>query len=166
MIFHTIPTIPEYEITSTGILRNAKTKYIKSQRIGSNGYYVVTLFNKETKKTINRKVHRLLAEVFLEKVENKKCINHIDGNKLNNDLSNLEWCTQKENARHAIRIGLTNNVGEKNGMSILNVDQVVQIKKFLKDGVSQQKIAKIFNVSRSAILCINLGKNWKHVNIE
>lgn len=51
-------------------------------------------------------VHRLKAIVFIPNIENKEQVNHIDGNKSNNDLSNLEWVTRSENMRHAYRIGL------------------------------------------------------------
>ena len=49
----------------------------------------------------NEKLHRVLAKTFIENTYNKPCVNHIDGNKLNNDLSNLEWCTISENTKHA-----------------------------------------------------------------
>lgn len=51
-------------------------------------------------KCINIKIHRTIAELFIPNIENKKCVNHIDGNKLNNNINNLEWCTIWENARH------------------------------------------------------------------
>jgi hypothetical protein len=62
------------------------------------------------KLTINNKekrimLHRIIAEAFIPNPYNKKCVNHIDGNKNNNSLSNLEWCTHKENSQHSIMIG-------------------------------------------------------------
>ena len=50
-------------------------------------------------------LHRIIAEAFIPNPENKRCVNHIDGNKKNNLLSNLEWCTHTENAQHSIKIG-------------------------------------------------------------
>jgi hypothetical protein len=150
-----------YEISKCGVIRNILTKKIKSQYIGSTGYYMVSFsYNNKSKP---QRVHRLLASTFLKNIHNAKFINHIDGNKLNNDLNNLEWCTHSHNMKHAFETGLVNNTGEKNGMSKLNLDKVTIIKKLLKDGISQQKIANIFNVSRSAILKIHLGKTWNHI---
>lgn len=71
------------------------------------GYcYVVLYKNTERKKVF---VHRVIAEAFIENPCNKKTVNHIDGNPRNNNLSNLEWATQKENIAHSIRTGLVNN---------------------------------------------------------
>ena len=68
------------------------------------GYFLVTLVHSRIRK--NLRVHRLLAQHFIANPENKAQVNHIDGNKQNNTLSNLEWVTPKENAQHAVRTGL------------------------------------------------------------
>lgn len=77
--------------------------YLKS-RISAQGYEMVTLCQEYV--TFNASVHRLVAEAFIDNPEGKATINHVDGNKLNNDVSNLEWATQSENLAHAYRIGL------------------------------------------------------------
>lgn len=78
------------------------------------GYLFVVLFDKN-KKTKNKKIHRLVAENFIENDDpiNKNQVNHIDGNKLNNNLENLEWCTPAYNTHHAIRIGLIDYSSQK-----------------------------------------------------
>lgn len=150
-----------FEISKDGIIRNAKTKAIKSQYVSSTGYYMITISKNNKSKPY--RVHRLLANNFIENPENLKEVNHIDGNKLNNNLENLEWVTHFGNMQHAFRIGLVNNNGVKNGMSKLNETNVSEIKELLKKGVTQIKIANKYNVSRSAILKIHLKKTWKTI---
>lgn len=71
------------------------------------GYLIVTMVNATTKVRKNQFIHRLLAKSFIPNPENKPHVNHIDGNKQNNTLSNLEWATSKENSQHAVDLGLT-----------------------------------------------------------
>ena len=98
-----------YEVSNLGNVRK-KLKYTRKDRkkyrylngsIYKNGY-VYFKFDNQTRLS----KHRLLALYFIPNLENKEQVNHIDGNKLNNDLSNLEWVTAKENSNHAWRIGL------------------------------------------------------------
>lgn len=75
------------------------------------GYAIVTLY-KDGKST-SRAVHRLVAEAFLPNPDNLQIVNHKDGNKQNNRLENLEWCTQKENVAHAIKMGVHGKIRRK-----------------------------------------------------
>lgn len=78
---------------------------IKRQQIGTNGYKMVKLY-KNDKKRYTFSVHRLVAETFLEKPSYAECVNHINGNKLDNRVSNLEWCTYSHNNKEAYKIGI------------------------------------------------------------
>lgn len=97
--------------TVIGVSRSKDNRYNNKQWIlkqyeDKNGYMYVTLQKDKKRKTI--KVHRLVGEHFIPNLENKRTINHIDGNKHNNTVENLEWATYKENQQHAIRTGLWN----------------------------------------------------------
>lgn len=117
MLEHIIPDFPEYKINENGEVFS-KYKYktsivtdewrpLKPVLDAGVGYYLVTLVNAITKERKNRFIHRLLGQAFIPNPLNKPHINHIDGNKQNNSLSNLEWATNKENSQHAVLMGLT-----------------------------------------------------------
>jgi hypothetical protein len=162
MEFFKIDGFDLYEINKCGVVKNRITGKILSQYIGSTGYYMVSLHNKGGHPKPQR-VHRLIAKQFIPNPNNYSYVNHIDGNKLNYDIKNLEWCTHLQNMRHAFETGLANNTGVNNGMCKLNDEKAKQIKNLLEKGLSQYKIAEMFNVSRSAILKIKLKKTWNHV---
>lgn len=77
---------------------------IKHPSLSDTGYFVTTLYKNNLGS--KKKIHRLKAIAFIPNPENKPFINHIDGVKTNNEISNLEWCTQKENIQHARNTGL------------------------------------------------------------
>ncbi len=98
-----IPGSLSYEVSTEGNVRNAITKKVLSQSIGSSNYKQIGLVG-DIQKTVM--VHRLIAKSFLDNAKNKPQVNHIDGNKHNNKLDNLEWVTSSENMRHAYDNGL------------------------------------------------------------
>lgn len=81
-----------------------KESIILKKRLTDRGYNTAVVYNDGKQKVF--KVHRLVAIEFIPNPENKPCVNHIDGNKENNIVSNLEWCTHSENIKHAFKIGL------------------------------------------------------------
>lgn len=111
-------------------------------------------------------IHRLVAGAFIENPLNKPCVNHKDGNKHNNSVNNLEWCTYSENTRHAISTGLLRHAhGEqKPKSSKLKESQILEIYKLNRLGnLYHREIAEIFKVSRKCIGDILIGRNWKHL---
>lgn len=105
-VWKTVSDLPQYKISNHGRLMNAKGRLLKGSL--SKGYVRFDLC--VNGKRIVKLCHRLVAEAFLNKVVGKPFINHKDGNKANNNVENLEWCTIKENAVHAFRfLGLQAN---------------------------------------------------------
>lgn len=100
------------EVLSTSSRRNTKEgtlkllKQVNNSKDPSNNYLVVTLVADDGTRR-NKAIHRLMCETFLDNPESKAHVNHIDGNKLNNEFSNLEWATEQENSQHAVDLGLS-----------------------------------------------------------
>jgi len=106
-----------YEVSNLGKIRNIKSRRILKPFLQNNGYLMHALYGHDKKKFLL--LHRILATAFVDNPEGKPCVNHIDENKLNNDLSNLEWCTAKENARHGTRI---KRIAEKRSIEVVQLD--------------------------------------------
>lgn len=91
-------------------------------------------------------------------------VNHKDGNKLNNNLSNLEYCTSKENMSHAKLKGLTpNRKGDKTGMAKLTEDKILEIRELFNQGKTNVYIANKYNVAPNTISTIRHKKTWWYV---
>lgn len=90
-----------YEVTSGGLVISIRKHMLLKPKIDRYGYPVVTLFCRNHPRYVP--IHRLVAEVFIPNPENKPAVNHIDENKLNNSVGNLEWVTVKENDNHGTR---------------------------------------------------------------
>ena len=98
-----IPDFPNYEVSSNGRVRNIKTnRILKGELV--KGYPRVVLCDRGSYKPVT--VHRLVADVFYDGDHDGFQVNHIDGDKTNNFIGNLEWVTCSENLRHAYRSGL------------------------------------------------------------
>ena len=140
-VWKDIEDYPNYQVSNLGNVKS-KERYTRAkgneiihrkekllkQLIDTKGYHYVRLYNEQGFKNI--KVHRLVANAFIIKIEGKECINHKDGNKDNNKSSNLEWCTVLENNRHSIETGLVNLELRKSNMSKLGKSRKALIKRW------------------------------------
>lgn len=124
------------------------------------GYWTVFINDRQRKK-----VHRLVAEAFLENPNDLPEVNHIDGNKDNNAVNNLEWVTTKQNIEHAVRNRL-NVHGEKSPFSKLTENQVKEIRNICIVGDKQygiKPLARKYGVGSSTIKNIVSGKKWRYL---
>ena len=132
--------------------------------IDKDGYDRVRLTLSNGKRR-NFPVHRLVLTNFnpVSNMENLQ-VNHIDGNKHNNNLENLEWCTCKENIHHAMRIGLRNDKGENNAGHKLSNEQVIYIRQLYKQNqFTEKEIAVQYNVHEETIGRIIRKVAWKNL---
>lgn len=100
-----------YKVSNLGNVYSVKNNLIMKPYKSKRGYYTVNI-PKENRKIKVCTIHRFVANAFIPNPENKREVNHIDGNKLNNRVENLEWVTPKENNNHARRTGLRKSDGD------------------------------------------------------
>ena len=157
-----------YEISNMGQIRRKKgTSHLKEKNLkfssDKDGYLRVNL--KVKQKSNTKIVHRLLAIAFIENVDNKPQVNHINGIKSDYRIENLEWVTLSQNRQHAYDTGLQNansRKGEKNNFSKLTNEQVLEIRKmYIPYKFTNKMIAKIYNVTEGCISGITSKRNWK-----
>ena len=106
LMYKIIPSFEKYEINVYGEVRNRTTKHILKPQKHSQGYLILRLSDSHNY-TETVYIHRLMGITFMDNPNNYSDINHIDGNKENNKLNNLEWCSRQENIKHAWRTGLS-----------------------------------------------------------
>ena len=158
-----------YEVSSFGQVRSVErfvtyntgkiVKYpsvVLSQTTSRHGYNYVTL--RLSGKSIKRNVHKLVIDSFVQKIPGKEYANHIDGDKTNSKISNLEWVDKRENQIHATRI-LRKGIGETHSHAKLNLEQVSTIRELIPN-ISLTDIARKFGVSLSCISSIKSGRTW------
>lgn len=162
-----------YQISNLGnvksldrILKNRWGSYTRRGGIMTinkcNRYSAINLF--VNWKFKHCKIHRLVATAFIPNPENKPEVNHINCNRYDNRVENLEWCTASENMQHAKRMGLRPDFkGDKNPAAKLSYKKVEEIKrKYLSDTISMSKLADEYGVSKSTIFNAINNNFWNN----
>lgn len=134
-----------------GSLRKRYGRLLKTKENGM-GYAVVSLAKYGLSKKVS--VHRLVAHTFIPNPENKPFVNHIDNKTMNNKVSNLEWCTPKENIQHAVKQGRFTGINVK----YFTDSEIKQIRELYKQGVSQKELTIRFGSNKYRIHAIVKNK--------
>lgn len=142
-----------------GWSKTVKGKSI-ARRVSDRGYYTSTL--QVAGKPVPQQIHRLVAETFIPNPDNLPFINHKDGNKLNNCVENLEWCTAEQNLQHAARTDLM-RTGSRHRDAKLSESDALEIVRLDTLGVSKNIIASQFGVCYRTVYNVLTGRNWSNV---
>lgn len=174
-IWRKIPGYSLYEISNYGEIKTfnwknkGKEKIMRPALDGSG--YLRTMLKRDIDGKIHTvKVHRLVALAFLDNPKNKPHVNHLNGIRNDNRVSNLEWVTGSENIKHSFKIGLSSNRGEKNPCATLTDEQVREILstyefgKKARKGITKKQLAEKYNTTFNVIKRLVQRKTWKHLS--
>ena len=153
-----------YQVSNLGRVRNIKKR--RGTRVGSildartnHGGYVIVGLRGESGEYKDHRVHVLVAQAFIGPKPVGLDVNHIDGNKENNKVSNLEYVTRSENLRHALLNGLTPR------RIRANPNKVKATRILLADGtMTQKEIGEALDLGQTTISNIGSGKTWGYVD--
>lgn len=153
-----------YEVSNLGrVASNALGhRRIMRANLDGRGYPKVMLQNPARKMT--RRVHRLVAEAFIPNPSGLATVNHIDGDKTNNAVSNLEWASYGANNAHAVASGLFVPLrGEQCGKTVLDAEKVIEIRRLLASGRTQRSLAEEYGVHKGTISGVASRRSWAHI---
>lgn len=152
----------EYHVSPEGIVTNISSGKVLKPSRDRRGYWRVWLYEGGVRK--ERSLHRLVALTYLPNPDNKPQVNHIDGDKENNSVTNLEWCSNSENKEHARIHGLCSAPrGEKQHLAKLTREIVSEIRaRYLPRCPvnGSRALAREFGVAQSTVSNILRNKTW------
>lgn len=159
-----------FEISDDGKLRNVITETEYKIGINGSGYSSVCVSLGGRDKLKAFRIHKAVAETFIPNPNGLPCINHKDGNKQNNKVENLEWCSYSENMKHAYKsnlIDMNKKSGENARNSVLKEEDVLYIRKNIKlrdKDFGIRALARRFGVHKKTIECVIYNKSWNYVS--
>ena len=152
-----VRTVEKNIVDINGKHLQIKSKILKS-RLSDFGYPRVLLCEKR------KVVHRLVAIAFIPNPENKAEVNHVDGCKTNNVVTNLEWVTREENMTHAFKTGLNRaRKGNENRFAKLTPELIKEASDLKQAGIPLAVTARRFGVSKSSLCRAVKGTSWNHL---
>ena len=158
----------KYRVSNLGRIKNGRGIEAKHHP-HKKGYVMISMVKDGLQKRVQ--LHRLVAKAFIPNPDSLPQVNHLDGNKKNNTVSNLQWCTNLQNMRHSWRTGLRVQgtfMGEKSPSAHLTNEQAKEIRSIvLRKGpnatITRESLCKKYNVSEHVIKDIRRGKTYQSV---
>lgn len=160
IIWKEIENYPNYYISNTGLLKKVfknGVNLIKLSYVHKNKYKRISMSNKDGIKYFS--IHRLVAIAFVINPLNKEDVNHIDGDKMNNNVNNLEWVTRKENIEHSWKMGLQQNMLNAHRKIVVNIENGVFYN-------SCTEAARVYEISQSNLSHMLIGKIKNKTNLR
>lgn len=141
-----------YAVSSKGRVMNLKSGKVMKNNINPNGYAFVALYKGDNTKPKAVTVHKLVATAFIENTDNLPEVNHIDENKINNDVTNLEWVSASQNQRHSAHT------------KSCRINQLTLDGEFIRTWESSEQIKRELGFNQGNIIqCCKRNKNYSHV---
>ena len=156
--FRDLKGFENYQISNLGRIYSKKRRTcLKVKRLGNSGYYQVRLSKDGS--YVYKNLHRLIAETFIPNPNNLRTVNHINGNKLDNRISNLEWADDSTQQHHAYLTGLKHST-----QHILSEKEILEVyKKYFENNQSIYSLAKEYNTRKQQIA--KLVKGQRHQSL-
>lgn len=156
--FRDLKDFENYQISNLGRIYSKKRRVcLKVKKLGNSGYYQVRL--SKDGNYVYKNLHRLLAETFIPNPNNYRTVNHINGNKLDNRLNNLEWADDCTQQHQACLLGLKNCT-----QHVLTEEEIKDVyKRYFENNESIYSIAKLYNTRKQQIA--KLVKGQRHQNL-
>ena len=154
----------KYHVDELGNVYGVKGGVLSLQVCKKKGYLTVKIsyFNGDVKR---KKVHRLVAEAYIPNPDNLPVVNHIDGNKTNNCVDNLEWTTVEYNTWHAANI-LKAQKGDKATNLTINESIAIKVCEMLEKNMRNMDIADYLGIPRNIVRDIRTRKTWTHISYK
>jgi hypothetical protein len=143
----------KYAVSDSGEVINISSGRVLKQEVQYKGYCRVVMYGK------HKLVHRLVAKEFIPNIDDKPQINHIDGNKKNNNVINLEWVTNKENTYHWLKSHSHSLIFPN---AKLTIEQVKHLKNIMYNHTPQE-LANMFGIAKITVYKIKQGKLWNRI---
>ena len=147
--------------TNEGKIWDSKREKYMAQISQGQGYFQIRFKIEGVKKGLL--VHRIIAKTFIPNPQKLPFVNHKNGIKTDNRIENLEWCTAKQNVHHAMKTGLSRFLKGTETWNAKLSNKKIQSIRLNSKGLSQRKLAQIYNVSHATIGNIMRKKTWRHV---
>ena len=158
-----IPGFPNYLLTEDFEIFSLATQRNLILRLNRDGYLEVYLKPSKYHKKVRIGIHQIICLVFYGECPKGMEIRHLDGNKLNNNNDNLRYGTKLENSRDKYK-HWNYSINTKGFVKKLKEEEVVIIKRKLKEGISVRKLSRDYNINRTSIRAIRDYRTWKNVH--